>query len=248
MAAMEVESRIRKRGQVIQHRHISPPLPSSSQLVGTLPNVSKLRLDSPTRHVLERKQLTEKYNDLQDIEMISSPPSSMEIPGDDEDVTILPSNEDTQETTVTSNVLGASKFRRKQAANTDVSTPVNRGPSTVRVDSRISPSPFDTYDLTQPTSFQLPPTLSPRYQPSTSATIPTTTGARNYLEAHTSSGKAIKISKKPLWKKLQAKTARQTAKREQKEAYYGVDIHHLLDQINAEKGSTPNQYLHFWHF
>jgi hypothetical protein len=208
----------------------------------------KLKIDSPTRHVLERKQLTERYNDLQDIEMISSPPSSMEIPGHEEDVTILPSNEDTQETTVTSNVLGASRFRRKHATSTDISTPVNRGPSTVGVDSRISPSPFDTYDLTQPTSFPLPPTLSPRYQPSTSATIPTTTGARSYLEAHTSSGKTIKISKKPLWKKLQAGTARQTAKRAQKEAYYGVDIHHLLDRINEEKGSTPNQYLPFQPF
>jgi hypothetical protein len=34
MAAMEAEIRIRKKGQVIQHRHISPPLPSSSQLAG----------------------------------------------------------------------------------------------------------------------------------------------------------------------------------------------------------------------
>jgi hypothetical protein len=120
---------------------------------------------------------------------------------------------------------------------------MNRRPSTVGVDSQISPSPFDTYDLTQPTSFQLPPTLSPRYQPSTSATIPTRTEARNYLEAHTSSGKTLKISKKPVWKKLQAGTARQAAKRAQKEAYYGVDIHHLLDRINEEKGSTDNQYL-----
>jgi hypothetical protein len=34
MVEMEKELRIRKKGQVIQHRHISPPLPSSSQLVG----------------------------------------------------------------------------------------------------------------------------------------------------------------------------------------------------------------------
>jgi len=36
MAAMEVELRKQKKGQVIQHRHISPPLPSSSQLAGTV--------------------------------------------------------------------------------------------------------------------------------------------------------------------------------------------------------------------
>jgi hypothetical protein len=178
---------------------------------------------------------------VQDIEMISSPPSSPEIPGD-EDVIVLPFNEDSQETTVSSNVLGASKFRRKNAANTDISSPINPGLS-VGVDSRISPSPFDTYDLTQPTSFQVPPTLSPpQYQPSTSATIPTRTGARDYLEARTSSGKPLKISKKPLWKKLQAGTARQAAKRAQKEAYYGVDIHRLLDRIKEEKGFTPHQF------
>jgi hypothetical protein len=163
----------------------------------------------------------------------------MEIPGD-EDVIVLSFNEDSQETALSSNALGVSKFRRKHAANTDVSS-MNPGPST-GVDSQMSPSPFDTYDLTQPTSFQLPPTLSPpRYQLSTSATIPPRT--RDYLEACTSSGKTLKISKKPLWKKLQAGTAQQAAKRAQKEAYYGVDIHRLLDRIN-EKGSTSHLFSH----
>jgi hypothetical protein len=195
----------------------------------------KLRIDSPTRHVLERNHLADRYYDLQDIEMIPSPLLSTEIPGD-EDVIVSPFNEDSQETPVSSNVLGVSKFRRKHAANTDVSSPINPGPS-VSVDSQISRSPFDTYDLTQPTSFQLPPTLSPpQYQPSISATIPTKTRARDYLEARTSSGKTLKISKKPLWEKLQAGTAHQAAKRAQKEAYYGVDIHRLLDRINEEKG------------
>jgi len=32
--AMEKELRERKKGQVIQHRHVSPPLPSSSQPPG----------------------------------------------------------------------------------------------------------------------------------------------------------------------------------------------------------------------
>jgi len=40
MAAMEEEARLQKKGQVIQHRHISPPLPSSSQLPGTYPKIS----------------------------------------------------------------------------------------------------------------------------------------------------------------------------------------------------------------
>jgi hypothetical protein len=34
MQAMEVELHERKKGQVIQHRHVSPPLPSSSQPAG----------------------------------------------------------------------------------------------------------------------------------------------------------------------------------------------------------------------
>ena len=44
MAAIEEEARMRKKGQVIQHRHISPPPPSSSQLPGALIAVTTVKL------------------------------------------------------------------------------------------------------------------------------------------------------------------------------------------------------------
>ena len=51
MAAMEAELRMRKKGQVIQHRHISPPLPSSSQPIGAalVIGVINLRLSQSSR-------------------------------------------------------------------------------------------------------------------------------------------------------------------------------------------------------
>jgi hypothetical protein len=51
MAAMEAELRMRKKGQVIQHRHISPPLPSSSQPTGIMVRLTptKFRFAESTR-------------------------------------------------------------------------------------------------------------------------------------------------------------------------------------------------------
>lgn len=175
--------------------------------------------------------------------MISSPPSRAPIP-DDEDSVVLSFLEDSQETTVGSGVLGASKFRRKRVANVEISSPVASGPS-FGFDSQMSPSPFDTSDLTRNTSFQSPPPSPPRYQPSTSAAILPTSEGRDCLTARTSSGKPLRISKKPEWKKLKTITDRRAATRAQKEAYYGVDIHRLLDKIERDKGTAPHRYSSF---
>ena len=60
---------------------------------------------------------------------------------------------------------------------------------------------------------------------------------RQTLKACTSSGEVISISKKPEWKKVIASHERQAAAKAQKRAYYGVDIHRLLDNIEM----APNQ-------
>src|SRR5438552_5484084 len=109
MVAMEEELRMRKKGQVIQHRHISPPLPSSSQPTGIAILSSWLNSDSPSRRAVERKALLQQH-DILDVEIISSPPLSTQ--SQLEVLTII-STETSQDSPVTPVNLGGSKFRRK---------------------------------------------------------------------------------------------------------------------------------------
>ena len=65
--------------------------------------------------------------------------------------------------------------------------------------------------------------------------------SRRSLTARTSSGKTIIISKKPPWKAVLKAQEQRTASRAQKEAYYGVDIHGLLDNIEGPTQESSNK-------
>ena len=239
MAAMEVELRQRKKGQVIQHRHISPPLPSSSQPAGAFSRYRDLLIvDSPSRRVVERRnRLTRNVDDFIEVEVLSSPPSRPKSPVDDE-ITLLSFEPFQQETsTVTPMALGGSNFRRKQIVPTDISSPV-----TVSATQDIDSPSIPLFDIEE----SIPPASScsdshnsilatAQREPLLSA--PPLHSHRQTLKAFTSSGKVISISKKPEWKKIIASQEKQAAVKAQKEAYYGVDIHRLLDNIEA----TPTQ-------
>lgn len=239
MAAMEVELRKQKKGQVIQHRHISPPLPSSSQPAGNLlPPLFLLTVDSPSRRVVERRNRVSQYDDdFIDVEIPSSPLSRPKSPIDDE-ITLLSFETLQQAQSITPTALGGSKFRRRQIEPTDISSPVTLS-TTHDIDLPSIPL-FDVHELLPSASSSdltsIPTAARPESAPSIPFPQPPT--HRQTLTACTSSGKIISISKKPEWRKVIANHDRQAAAKAQKQAYYGVDIHRLLDDIER----TPNQY------
>jgi hypothetical protein len=198
---------------------------------------SSTDLDSPTRRVLERRDLTQQYDDgILDIEVISSPPLRAISPPD-QDITVL-SMETMEETPVTPLVLGGSKFRRKQIVPTDISSPVTIS-ATHNKDS-LPISLLETQELGSSPPVVEPPIPSPvRFQPST---LPSRNSTNLSVMARTSSGKVISISKKPTWKKLMKTQEQRDARKAQKEAYYGIDIHRLLDKIEDPSPSTQQRY------
>ena len=58
--------------------------------------------------------------------------------------------------------------------------------------------------------------------------------SKKSFTARTSSGKTISIEKKPPWKAVIREQEKRTEARAQKEAYYGVDIHGLLNNIEDQ--------------
>ena len=220
--------RIKKKGQVIQHRHVSPPLPSSSQPPGTCSYLADgIDVDSPSRRALERRTQQapmEGMEEVEEVEVISSPPM--------EEVEAFETQQEEsqeQEPSVTPVRLGGSRFRRKPAPP---SSPLEK-------DSLVSYAGFDSQEDTRSTGFVMPPSLG-NYGTSTSAE--TVTHGRQYLTARTSSGKVISISKKPSWKKHIKQQEQKAASRALKQNYYGVDIHHLLDNIESTSSLPTTMY------
>jgi hypothetical protein len=232
IAAMEVESRIRKKGQVIQHRHVSPPLPSSSQPIGSHAWVF-LTVDSPTKRLLDRRGYSHQYNDIREIEAISSPPSRAQSPVN-KDVTVL-SIDEPQETFTTppASKLGGSSFRRKPNVPTDISSPQKVSQNYI-VESQDSVS-FDSQETIPSVSLYNSQHSIPSPPRSTSPVIPARPSVRETVIARTSSGEPLTISRKPPWKKVLAAQKQKESSRAQKAEYYGVDIHRLLDRIDDEK-------------
>ena len=178
--------------------------------------------------------ILQQYEDILEVEVISSPPSTAQLSHDEEARVI--SSETSQEKPITPLTLGGSKFRRKQVVPTDISSPlvlhasdnleIDANPLLEAQDSRPTTSTFDS--IRSPPWFEHP-------EPLTSAA--TSRG----LTARTSSGKTIIISKKPPWKAVLKAQEQRAASREQKEAYYGVDIHGLLDNIEGPTQQSSNK-------
>jgi hypothetical protein len=162
----------------------------------------------------------------------------------DDDVTVVPLN-DSQGRFVTppATMLGGSKFRRKPIISTDSSSPLkpttnNPSESQDTFDSQQTLPSVSLYESQQ----SLP---SPPRQPSPPTEVPAQSLVRETVTARTSDGKYITISKKPLWKKIQARQEKQATSKAQKEAYYGIDIHRLLDRIENDtlQSSLPRYLL-----
>jgi len=223
--------------------HTTSPYQSSSAIQLTAcwycsPRDIRLIVDSPSRRVVERRNGISQYdNDFIDVEVVSSPPSRPKSPVDDE-ITLVSFEPFQEYSTVTPIALGGSKFRRKQIIPGDISSPV-----TVSATHGIDLPSIPLFELEEsiPTASSSDSQQSipspPRHVPSTSTSLPPLPSYRQTLKACTSSGKVISITKKPEWKKIIAAQEKQDAIKARKEAYYGVDIHRLLDNIEA----TPHQ-------
>ena len=163
---------------------------------------------------------------MEEVEAISSPPM--------EEAQVFETQEETQELErerpITPVTLGGSRFRKKAAPP---SSPLENN-SHVSIDVGM-----DLQDDSQPMGFVMPPSLGKYGTSSTEAR----TGGRQYLTARTSSGKVISISKKPSWKKHIKQQEQVAAARELKQNYYGVDIHHLLDNIEDTPARPARRYL-----
>jgi hypothetical protein len=164
-------------------------------------------------------------------------PSRPKSPIDDE-ITLVSFEPFQDDPSVTPMALGGSKFRRKQIVPADISSPVIVS-ATHDIDLASIPlfEPEESIPTASTSESQTSIPTPPRQVPSTSTVIPPLPSYRQTLKACTSSGKVISITKKPQWKKIIASQEKQDAIKAQKEAYYGIDIHRLLDNIEA----TPNQ-------
>jgi hypothetical protein len=190
-------------------------------------------IDSPSRRVIERRKTTRQPDDdFIEVEVLSSPPSRAASPVEDE-ITLVSFEPFQEEMAVTPLALGGSKFRRKQIVPTDISSPV-----TISANVELSSLPLFDPEESLPKAAAADSQQSlpspPRYELSPSTALPPAPSDRQTLRACTSSGKVISISKKPQWKKIIATQEKQAAAKAQKESYYGVDIHRLMDNVEAQ--------------
>lgn len=187
--------------------------------------------------VERRNRVNQDHDDFIDMEILSSPPSRPKSPIDD-DITLLSFEPLQQDAAVTPMGLGGSRFRRKQIVPTDISSPITVS-ATHGLDIPAIPL-FEADELLPSVSSSdlvkaIPSIARPESPPL--ASRPPLPSHLQTVKACTSSGEVISISKKPEWKKVIASHERQAAAKAQKRAYYGVDIHRLLDDIET----APNQ-------
>jgi hypothetical protein len=244
MAAVEVEAQIRKKGQVIQHRHVSPPLPSSSQPIGSHAWVV-LTVDSPSKRVLDRREYNHQYDDIRMIEVISSPPLRAQSPVNNDIIVISIDEPQEKFATPPASKLGGSSFRRKPFVSTDISSP-RKVTQNYGLESQDSMS-FDSQQTIPSVSLYDSQHSIPSPPSPTFPIIPPRSSVRETVIARTSSGEPLTISRKPPWKKVLAAQKQKESSRAQKEDYYGVDIHRLLDRIDDEKlqSSLPRYFPQF---
>jgi hypothetical protein len=190
---------------------------------------------------VERRKILQEYDDILDVEIISSPPLSAKSVLDEE-ITII-SHETLPDKPTPLLSLGGAKFRRKTIMTNDISSPlVIPTNNDMNIDSHLL---FDSQDSI-PSTLGLNAADSILLPLQYGSSVSTTSGTSSHrtLIAQTSSGETIVISKKPPWKAVLKAQERRTAAREQKEAYYGVDIHGLLDTIEGgPHQSSPKKYF-----
>ena len=160
----------------------------------------------------------------------------------DDDIMVVPLDDSQGKKFATppASIIGGSNFRRRRIDPTDLSSPPKptvpprKSALQSMSDSQESISLFDS-EPSIPSVSDYDPQPSPKPVPSTSTAPPAGSLIRETLTARTSSGKTITISKKTPWKKVIQRQQQAAASKAQKEAYYGVDIHRLLDRIEDEK-------------
>ena len=240
MQAVEVELRERKKGQVIQHRHVSPPLPSSSQPAGMcVRGKGADAADSPSRRVVERrKQLPmSAYDDILEVEVVSSPPPTEQVlldGGFEGAVSSQQSQPSPQKNASTPFTLGGSLFRRKAAAPMKDSSPFD---TSATLSSKMQP--VGSQQSTSTSEYDSQELRSERTTYPAETSLPSFTSKKSFI-ARTSYGKNLTIEKKPPWKAVIRDQQKRSEARAQKEAYYGVDIHGLLNHIE-DQPPTPFQ-------
>lgn len=162
--------------------------------------------------------MVSRNEDILEIEVVSSPPREQDglladIPISKEPVEPL--------RPVTPLTLGGSKFRRK---------PVVPDSSPLHAETSLHTEQVEETKASVLSSLDR---LSSENVASTFLPI-LETGFRENFTARTSSGKRITIPRKPAWKKVLARQTQRDALQAQKDSYYGVDIHAMLNTIERE--------------
>jgi hypothetical protein len=172
--------------------------------------------DSPTKIALERRTLASQFEDILEIEVVSTP--EPELDEDPHGVDESMSTNDNEQKTPIPLTLGGSKFRRKPV-HVD-SSPITSNPPLTEIIN---------FEESVVGSLSMP---SPQIATSTSVPI-IEAGNRQSFTGRTSLGRQVTLRRKPQWKKLIAKQNRRNAMKAQKDSYYGVDIHGLLNRIES---------------
>ena len=170
------------------------------------------------------------YDEILEVEIISSPlvtggDSPAKVPE-----SLLSCQSSSRQKFSTPITLGGSLFRRKAPVPTSDPSPVNTTaklpvhfPSLGSQEPSMSTSEYDSQSslLSRQTSYSAENSVH-------------LSSSKMSFTARTSSGKTISIEKKPPWKAVIREQEKRAEARAQKEAYYGVDIHGLLNNIEDQ--------------
>lgn len=199
----------------------------------------QLRIDSPSKHALERRNLRELVDDeILEVVILSPSLSRAESPTDEEVVfDSLGPSEQIQENSVAPLSLGGSKLRRKRINPSDISPPL------ISTNIDISLGDNCVFGSDAPVCSTLPSKSQPLTFSFTETSAPTSLQnvSGRTMTACTSSGKVITINKIAPWKKFLTTQERINAANAQKDAYYGIDIHGLLNSMEPQPNSSYKQ-------
>jgi hypothetical protein len=196
--------------------------------------------DSPSRRALERKRNVPvpAYDDILEVDVVSSPPATRQVHSDqgfEGAASSQQSQPSPQKPTSTPFTLGGSLFRRKAAAPIKDSSPLDA--------STILSSKMQSIDSQESatTSRHESQDLLLSHRPTYPAENPYASfSSKKSFTARTSYGKTLTIEKKPPWKAVIRDQQKRSEARAHKEAYYGVDIHGLLN-LTEDQPPTPFQ-------
>jgi hypothetical protein len=178
------------------------------------------------------------YDDILEVEVVSSPPATGQVPSDEAfegAASSQQSQPSPQKPASTPLTLGGSLFRRKAAAPLKDSSPFD---TSAIISSKMQS--IDSQESATTSEYQSrDPLLSHRPTYPAETTYPSFTSKKSFT-ARTSYGKTLTIEKKPSWRAVIRDQQKLSEARAQKEAYYGVDIHGLLNLIE-DQPPTPFQ-------